>query len=106
MTGSIDRSRERAAAMRMYIEMFHAIRDVIFGKGLRREGDTTVELVAAAVALGHSEGRPMNASTLASSLELPRSTVREKLAVLVATGVIVRVGNKYYLEPGRAKSPS
>ncbi len=91
--------------MREYLEYGFALRDAVVGddKELRRSVDApTISWIAAAVALGHAEGRPMNASKIADFLDLDRDTVRRKLEIMIALHVITRDGDDFFIEPTRA----
>ena len=70
-------ARERAAVMRLYIDLTHAIHDCC--NDSKREIDGSAVLVAAAVLLGHATGRPMNATEIAEVVRLPRTTVGREL---------------------------
>jgi hypothetical protein len=96
-------SEERAALARMYIELTLAFHASIFPLDQEpSELDADLALVAVAVMLGHAEGHPMNASEIASCLHTPRTSVLRRLDALVASGLILRIEDKYYLEPARA----
>lgn len=68
------------------------------------ELDANLAVVAVVVMLGHAEGRPMSASQVASSINVARSTVRDRLNVLTSLGLIQRMDGRYYLEPVRAQA--
>lgn len=97
---------ERAAFARMFIELSLAVYATILPIGETPsdddEPDCNLGLVAVAVMLGHSEGRPMNATEIAASLHMPRSSALGRLNVLIARGMIKRIERKYYLESNRA----
>ena len=89
----------------MFIELTLAFHATVFplDQTPSEEPDPNLALVAVAVMLGHSEGHPMNATQIASCLQMPRSSVVARLNVLLAHGLIQRIKRKYYLEPARAK---
>jgi hypothetical protein len=95
---------ERIAVMRQYLEMGASLRDYIFEEhDMKRDYDApALTWVAAAVALGHAEGRPMNASKIAEYLKLDRVTVMRKLDKLIDAGIIVRDGDDYFMPAHRA----
>ena len=67
-------------------------------------GDTDADraLVAVAAMLGHAEGCPMNASEIATRLNMPRTSVIRRLNALLEQGLLRRIKGRYYLEPHRA----
>jgi hypothetical protein len=94
-------SKERAALMRMLIELTRAVRDSIDPE-ISMDGDLC--LVCEAVLLGHAEGRALTATEIANYLDMPRPSVHRRLDRLIELEVIVRSGDVYYLEPDRAKN--
>jgi predicted transcriptional regulator len=95
-------SKERLAFTRLYIELHLVTNESIFYPDAAGENDANLNLVAAAVLLGHAEGRAMNATKIATFLNMPRSTVLDRLDRLIARGVIVRIQGRYYFEWTRA----
>jgi hypothetical protein len=94
---------ERRALARMYVDLTLAFHATIFPLDQEpTETDANLTLVAVAVMLGHAEGHPMTSSEIASCVHMPRSSVLTRLNVLIAHGLIQRLGDKYYLEPTRA----
>ncbi len=96
---------ERAALMRMYIELTVVIRDSIWYPNEAPESGTDANLavVAVAVFFGHSIGAAMNQSNIADLTGMPRSTVINRLNLLVEHGIIERRDDgKYYIEASRA----
>jgi hypothetical protein len=70
-----------------------------FGK---RFGSCADELVLiAAVLIGQAEGKPMNASKLATYAGIPRTTVIRKLQALARRGVLERIDSGLYALPDR-----
>lgn len=93
----------RAALARMYIDLTLAFHASIYPPGQApSEHDCHLTLVAVAVMLGHAEGHPMSASEIARLVQMPPSTVLKRLNTLIKHGVILRIEDKYYLEPDRA----
>ena len=94
---------ERAALARMYIDLTLAFHASAYAPGAApSEADANLALVGVAVMLGHAEGRPMNASQLASLTNMPRTSILRRLDALIASGLVVRVGSRYAVEPGHA----
>ena len=94
----------RRALAQMYIELTLAFYATIFPLGeVPDETDANLSVVAVAVMLGHAEARPMTSSCIAARLKMPRSSVLRRLDVLIKHGLIKRIEDKYYLEPGRAR---
>ncbi|MGX1151483.1 winged helix-turn-helix domain-containing protein [Bradyrhizobium ottawaense] len=94
---------ERRAIARMFTELTLAFHATIFPIDQPpTEVDANLALVAVAVMLGHADGLPMNASQIAAYVQMPRSTVLKRLSVLLERGLILRIKDKYYLEPVRA----
>lgn len=86
--------RERLAICRMLIEVITIAHNTHFpGGSITTTSDAL--LVAAAVFIGHAEGRPMGASKIAAVLQMPHQTVLRKLAVLIENKIIHRRGNVY-----------
>ena len=96
---------ERIALARMYIELTHALIATIppLTQPAPAETDANLAVVAAAVMLGHAEGRPMTASEIARCVRAPRVTTMRRLQTLLDNGLIKRSKNRYYLTPLRAK---
>jgi hypothetical protein len=59
--------------------------------------DFDIVLVACAIVIGHTEGRPMTASKIAHYLGMPRTTVLRRLDALVAADFAARAGKSYVL---------
>lgn len=96
---------ERRAIARMFIDLTLAFYATIFPPDQTpSELDANLAIVAVVVMLGHAEGRPMNASQVASSINVARSTVRDRLTALTSLGLIQRIDGRYYLEPNRAQT--
>ena len=93
---------QRLALARMYIDLSLAFRATIHNNK-PAEPDANLTLVAVAVMKGHASGHPMTASGIAARLHMPRISTRTRLQKLVESGLIVRIGDRYYLEPKRAK---
>ncbi|WP_375791148.1 hypothetical protein ACE102_07295 [Bradyrhizobium sp. vgs-9] len=94
---------ERRALARMFIELTLAFHATIFPiDDPPTEVDANLALVAVAVMLGHADGLPMTASQLAAFVQMPRTSVLRRLDVLIRHGMILRINDKYYLEPIRA----
>ena len=95
---------ERCALARMYIELTLAFHAITFPPDQTpTETDANLALVAVAVMLGHAEGHPMTSSEIASCVHMPRSSVLTRLNVLIAHGLIQRIGDRYYLEAVHAE---
>ena len=66
----------------------------------------TMLLIGTAVVIGLAEQRPMNKSSVAAFLDLPRTTIGPKLDKLVKVGALVRERDRYFfMEPERAMHP-
>jgi IclR-like helix-turn-helix domain-containing protein len=90
----------RRALARMYIDLtlaFHATISEANGKP-----DCDLIFVAVAVMLGHAEGRPMTVSGIARLVRMPHSTVLKRLTTLIASGLVERIDDNYYIEPFHA----
>jgi len=97
-------SEGRFAMSRMYIDFTLAIHTSIYPPGkVPKDPDCHLTMLAAAVMEGHAEGRPRTASQLAKRVNMPNTSVLKRLNRLIAHGLIVRIGRKYYLEPERAR---
>ena len=94
----IVRAHERLVIAKTFIELVGEIRSVVLPDG---SNDVGTLLVAAAVLVGHIEGRAMSASKIAHYVALPRTTVIRRLDELVRRGVIERRGRVYCLLPAR-----
>ena len=98
---------ERAAFMRLYLEIGNALRDSFLRDNEALKNDADVSLlvrITAAVILGHSEGRPMTAHKLAQYLNIDRATAKRKLDKMVRVGSLVREGEYYLMQPTRAEA--
>jgi hypothetical protein len=95
---------ERATVMRNYLELGMALRDYIFEHDQDRRDFNAPGLtwVAAAVAMGHAEKRPMTATRIADFLKLDRVTVKRRLDQLIEMKIIVRDGDEYFIPKHRA----
>jgi hypothetical protein len=104
----IVRKAERYAVTRLYVELTRILQDSLCdGVCEAADGEcASLSIVACAVAVGHFEGRPMNATKIALYVEMPRTTTLRKLAKLVEYGAVTRQGNAYYLSPRRASGLS
>jgi hypothetical protein len=89
----------RIALCRAYIAFWRLAREPLFYEASAARGSEAVGLVIVGITvlLGDLEGKPMNASKIAAYLNLPRSTVRDKLARLLTLKVIVRSGGNSYV---------
>ena len=94
----------RRAIASMFIDLTLAFDSIIFSHDQEPPSapDADLALVAAAVSLGHAEGRPMIASEIADRLHMPPSSTQRRLDTLVELGVIQRIKLKYYVETVRA----
>lgn len=98
-------SGQRRALAQMYLDLTLAFNATLYAPGSQpSEIDANLALVAIAVMLGHAEGHAMNASQLASRLQMPRAKVLGRLQILLQIGLIERINGRYYLEPRRAAS--
>ncbi|WP_342739673.1 MarR family transcriptional regulator [Bradyrhizobium sp. B117] len=95
---------ERAALMRILIDMSRAAYEGILHEVPSEDGGVDANLVVAlaAVILGHAEGNAMTQTEIADRIGAPRPSVIRRLDRLEDHGLIQRIDNKYYLEPGRA----
>jgi hypothetical protein len=64
-----------------------------------------IVLVACAVVIGHTEGRPFTAAKLAQFVGMPRSTALRKLNALVDLGVIENRDGHYCVSKTRLELP-
>jgi hypothetical protein len=93
---------ERNRIAHLVVELSRVLHASIYPElGERLAADVEAVLIAAAVAIGHTERRPMTASKIAHFLGMPRTTVLRKLAELDARGVVCRRGTRYFLTPAR-----
>jgi CRP-like cAMP-binding protein len=97
----IPRRAERLAIAKLLLELARAFHNKTYkGPGGKPFGaEIDIIFVGACVAIGDLERRPMNASDIASYIDMPRATVQRKLDQLVRRGIITRVGNKYWMSP-------
>jgi hypothetical protein len=95
---------ERGVLARMFIEMTRQLRVACVADAGRHDYhvDGEMMLIGLAVMVGHAENRPMNGTSIAEYLELPRATVQRKLQELINLKVIERRGRVYLLAPHRA----
>jgi|ERR1700758_2959913 hypothetical protein len=100
----IVRKAERYAVTRLYVELTRILQDSLCeGVCEIANGEcSSLAVIACAVAVGHFEGRPMNATKIALYIDMPRTTALRKLTRLVEQGAIARRGNLYYIAPQRA----
>jgi hypothetical protein len=97
-------SEGRKALARMFIELTLAFHATIYPLGEEPDDlDADLALVGVAVMLGHAEGRAMTGSEIEALLHMPHSTTLRRLRILMERGLIKRIGDRYYLEPERAK---
>jgi len=94
----------RRATAEMFVDLCLAFHASAYPVGEEpSETDANLSLVAVAAMLAHAEGHAMNVSELAARLRMPRTSVLRRLNVLVRGGLIVKIEDRYYLEPGRAE---
>lgn len=94
----------RRATAELFIDLCLAFHASAYPVGTEpSETDANLALVATAAMLGHAEGRPMNASEIAARLRMPRTSVLRRLNVLVKGGLLIRIEDRFYLEPDRAE---
>ncbi|WP_156944943.1 hypothetical protein [Bradyrhizobium sp. Ec3.3] len=102
-------AKERLAACRMFVTLAQLARKIIQIDGSEVIADSdigTMLLIMAAVIIGHAEQRPMNKSSVAAFLDLPRTTIGPKLDKLVEVGALVCEQDRYFfMEPERAIRP-
>lgn len=93
---------ERIALLRLYVEM-----DRIHRRNFNKPDwrDPNAMAVHRIVALGHLEGKPFNASTISSYLNIPRTTVMRKLERMQQEGMIEEKDHHYYLAPAFMNLP-
>jgi MarR family len=102
---SLAMPKERYALARMYIDLTLAFHATIYPPDqVPKEPDCPLALVAVAVMLGHAEGHPMTATEIAACVQMPRSSVVTRLNALIEHGLIQRIEDRYYIEPGRSAS--
>jgi hypothetical protein len=92
--------KERAALGRMFIDLACDMRGALTEAGDMADYD--MMLVGLAVVVGHAEGSPLNAVSVAHWLKLPRETVRRKLKRLAQLHIIERHGRVYWHAKKRA----
>jgi hypothetical protein len=88
--------RERITILRAFVEINKLPREA-FGQHNAR--DQNALGIQAIIALGHLEGRPLNASNISDYLGIPRTTVIRKLRWLIEEGFIEQKDRTYYLAP-------
>jgi predicted transcriptional regulator len=95
---------ERLAICQMLVDMMLELRESIFGVAqLGRGDDDTTVMVFCAVAIGHAEGRPMNATKLAMFTHTSRTTVLRKLDRLIGLNLVTKRDRVYLVSPHRAR---
>ncbi|MBT1509471.1 helix-turn-helix domain-containing protein [Bradyrhizobium sp. SRL28] len=93
----------RRALAQMYIDLTMAFHASIYPPGkVPSEPDCHLTLVAVAVMLGHAEGHPMNATEVASRVQMPRSSVLTRLNALIGYGLVERIEDRFYIERDHA----
>jgi hypothetical protein len=109
---TLHREAERNIIAKLEIDLIKTVHPVV-GKQKRHSGKrfmTTIAgevemlLIAAAVLVGHAEGRAKNPSGISRWLGIPRPTVQRKLQILCERNIVAREdGNRYIIidrEPG------
>jgi hypothetical protein len=94
--GRIDRVTERSILWRMLVELSRSYHLTHF-PGESFEANVGMLLVWMTVGLGHVEGKPMNATKIAETMNMPRATAIRKLKELVQRGILLRMGQIYIL---------
>jgi predicted transcriptional regulator len=79
---------QRAILFRLLIDSVRGFSGVYFGTDRPGENITDI-LVAATLMVGQGENRPMTADDAAEVSGLPRATVRRRLLVMMASGLVV-----------------
>jgi hypothetical protein len=100
--------RARIAVLRMYIGWWRLTRERLVENAPDEEHDLQalgVPIVAVAIMLGTLEGQPMGASKIAAFLGAPRSTVRDKIKVLLRIKAIEKRDHCYVTAPSGLKMP-
>ncbi|KVX10607.1 hypothetical protein WL01_22490 [Burkholderia ubonensis] len=96
----IRNAHHRALVARALLDVLRAFGAAYLGH--KRFGARADELVLlAAVFVGQAEGKPMNASKLATYAGIPRPTVIRKLQALARRGVLERIDGGLYALPAR-----
>jgi len=96
----IPRRAERLSISRLLIELtktFHKRTFVGSHAGKAFGAEIDIVFVAACVAIGDFEDRPMSASDVSNYIDMPRTTVQRKLDQLVGRDILARDGHKYRL---------
>jgi hypothetical protein len=92
--------RDRLRINRLMLDLARCFYDIGYGEN-NFGGIIDNMFVGACVAIGHAEGRPMNATKVAHYLDMPRTTVLRKLEELVELGLLERTGTYYYISEQR-----
>jgi CRP-like cAMP-binding protein len=98
----IPRRAERLVISRLLIELarvFHKRTFVGSHAGKPFGSEIDIVFVAACVAIGDFENRPMSASDVSHYIDMARATVQRKLDELVGRDILVRESSKYRLSP-------
>jgi DNA-binding transcriptional regulator LsrR (DeoR family) len=94
----------RAAVARLHLELTVLFHTSLFPLNQTPPKlDANLTAVAVAVMLAHAEGHPMTEAELVASLPMSRSSIQRRLSALIKLGIITRVVDRYYLDPGRAR---
>lgn len=91
---------ERRALAEMYIDLTLALHRVLLAITPQTpppEIDANVLLVGVVAALGHAEGHAKNASEIATRLNMPRTSARNRLKILTNANCLILRDGRYYL---------
>jgi hypothetical protein len=97
----LDRRKERLVVARLFFELGRVFHEAIYGDSKPFGASIDGIMVCCCVAIGHAEGRVMNATKISHYLDMPRTTVLRKLEELMDVGILERTGSYYHISPGR-----
>jgi DNA-binding transcriptional ArsR family regulator len=102
---AIERARERYTVVSTFLTLVRLLHDLYLPG---RPPGSAIEsvMIAAAIFLGHAEGKPFNVNKLALYLGLAPTTVRNKLKPLLAANVVERRSDgTYAMAEARVNAP-
>lgn len=98
MPKNIKNVDQRAIVLKALLEVIRSFCGAYF-EGRRVASCADDLVLCAAIFVGHSEGRPLNASKLAEYAGMARATVIRKAVNLEREGIIERVGQNFIMRP-------
>jgi hypothetical protein len=93
-TTDIPRARERLIVARAGLAWGRLIIGGLFGRNPPTHADEAWVLTG--VLVGHLSGRPLTVQGIANEIDMPRTSVNNKLYDLMQRGHVYRVDNRYY----------